>query len=62
MVSSSSVLVKLLESLYYVRQFENDFMPLFVGILPSVTAYKGIAGRAKVVQAFENYFRTDGHK
>ena len=37
-------------------------MALLVGILPSVTAHKGLAGRAKVVKAFEHYFSIDGHK
>lgn len=37
-------------------------MALLVGILPSLTAHKGLAGRTKVVKAFEHYFRTDGHK
>ena len=36
-------------------------MALLVGILPSVTAHKGLAGRAKVVKAFEHYFNTHGH-
>ena len=37
-------------------------MAILLGVLPSITARKGIAGRAKVVQAFERYFRTEGHK
>ena len=37
-------------------------MPLLVGILPSITARKGIAGREIVVKAFEKYFSTEGHK
>lgn len=37
-------------------------MTIIVGILPSITARKGIAGRTKVVKAFENYFRNEGHK
>lgn len=37
-------------------------MALLVGILPSVTANKGLAGRAKVVRAFEHYFDTKGHE
>ena len=37
-------------------------MALLIGILPSVTARKGLAGRAKVARAFEHYLNTDGHK
>lgn len=37
-------------------------MAILVGFLPSITARKGLAGRAKVVKAFERYFRTEGHK
>ena len=37
-------------------------MALLVGILPSVTAHKGLAGRAKVAKAFEHYFNTNGHE
>ena len=37
-------------------------MPILVGVLPSITARKGIAGRAIVAQAFEQYFRAEGHK
>ena len=36
-------------------------MALLVGILPAVTARKGLAGRAIVGKAFEQYFRADGH-
>lgn len=43
-------------------QFESNIMALLVGILPSVTARKGLAGRAKVVKAFEHYFDTNGHR
>ncbi len=35
---------------------------ILVGLLPSIMARKGLAARAKVVQAFEHYFRTGGHK
>ncbi len=37
-------------------------MPILVGILPSITARKGLAGRAVVAKAFEQYFRNEGHK
>ena len=37
-------------------------MAILVGVLPSITARKGIAGRTKVAKAFENYFRNQGHK
>ncbi|MCJ1470534.1 hypothetical protein MMC07_009180 [Pseudocyphellaria aurata] len=43
-------------------QFESQLMTILVGVLPSITARKGIAGRDKVAKAFENYFRIDGHK
>ena len=33
-----------------------------VGVLPSFTARKGVAGRAVVAKAFEQYYRDDGHK
>ena len=35
-------------------------MPILVGIFPSITARKGIAGRAVVAKAFEQYYRGDG--
>jgi cytochrome P450 len=31
-------------------------------VLPSVLARKGLAGRAKVVKAFEDYFQSEGHE
>lgn len=37
-------------------------MTIIVGILPSITARKGIAGRTRVVKAFEHYFRNESHK
>ena len=37
-------------------------MTILVGIMPSVVARKGIAGRAKVAKAFERYFLAEGHK
>lgn len=45
-----------------IRQFESELMSILVGIFPSITARRGVAGRAKVVQAFEHYLRTEGHK
>lgn len=44
------------------RDFENDLVTILIGVLPSITARKGLAGRAKVVKAFEHYFETGGHK
>ncbi len=35
-------------------------MTILVGVLPSITARKGIAGRAIVAKAFEHYCRDDG--
>lgn len=46
----------------HARQFEKNLMALLIGILPSVTAHKGLAGRAKVVKAFEHYLNTNGHE
>lgn len=43
-------------------EFENDLMSILVGIMPSVMARKGIAGRARVAKAFERYFLAEGHK
>lgn len=37
-------------------------MTILVGFVPSITARKGIAGRTKVIKAFQHYFRTAGHK
>ena len=37
-------------------------MAILVGILPSIFAHKGLLSRAKVSKAFENYFRSEGHK
>ena len=44
------------------RQFESDLMSILVGIVPSVLARRGIAGRARVAKAFEQYFLAGGHK
>lgn len=46
----------------HARKFESNLMALVVGILPSVTAHKGLAGRAKIVKAFEHYLNTNGHE
>ena len=35
-------------------------MTVFVGVFPSITARKGIAGRGIVAKAFEQYYRDDG--
>ena len=37
-------------------------MTFLIGLFPLFTARKGAAGRARVVKAFEQYFRKDGHK
>lgn len=37
-------------------------MSILVGILPSIMARKGLAGRARVAKAFESYFLAGGHK
>lgn len=37
-------------------------MAFLAGLFPSLTARKGMAGREKLVKAFEYYFRTGGHK
>jgi len=44
------------------RQFQSELTPILVGVLPSITAHKGIAGRAIVAKSFEQYFRNEGHK
>lgn len=36
-------------------------MTILIGIAPSIMARKGLAGRAKVSAAFENYYRKGGH-
>lgn len=43
-------------------QFENQMMSILVGILPSIFASKGLAARARVSKAFEDYFKTGGYK
>lgn len=47
---------------FTLRDFNNDLIPILVGVLPSITARKGLAGRAVVAKAFEQYFRNEGHK
>ncbi|KAK0621945.1 putative cytochrome P450 [Bombardia bombarda] len=42
------------------REFESGLMTILVGILPSLTARKPIAARAKVVKAFEKYYKAGG--
>lgn len=37
-------------------------MAILIGFFPSFIARKGIAGRAKVAEAFEQYYRTGGHE
>ncbi|OKL60389.1 hypothetical protein UA08_04239 [Talaromyces atroroseus] len=44
-------------------EFESDLMSILVGFLPSITARKSIAARAKVAKAFEAYYKAGGvHK
>ena len=43
-----------------LRDYENDLVTILIGILPSIMARKGIAGRERVVKAFEDYFQTGG--
>jgi hypothetical protein len=43
------------------RAFEVDFTTLLVNIMPSMTASNGNSGRLHVMQAFEEYFRNEGH-
>ncbi|KAL9086304.1 MAG: hypothetical protein Q9165_007219 [Trypethelium subeluteriae] len=42
-------------------EFERNIFSLVMGVLPSITARKGIAARAKVSKAFEQYFKNDSH-
>lgn len=44
------------------RQFESNIISLVIGIIPSVLARKSIAGRERIVTAFEDYFRAEGQK
>ena len=44
------------------RQFEKDLMTFVIGIMPSVMARKGLVARERVAQAFEKYYRNEGHK
>ena len=37
-------------------------MAFLAGLFPSLTARKGVAGREKLVKAFEKYFQSGGHK
>ena len=37
-------------------------MAFLIGFLPSVTAPQGLAGRGKLVKAFEHYLNTNGHE
>lgn len=41
-------------------EFESGLMSILVGFLPSVTARKPIAARAKVAKAFEEYYKAGG--
>ncbi|OCL11145.1 cytochrome P450 [Glonium stellatum] len=42
--------------------FERNFTTLLVNIMPALTARRGHIGRERVNQAFEKYFRQEGHK
>ena len=50
------------DRLTFSRQFENDLMSILVGVLPSIMARKGLAGRATVAKAFESYFLAESHE
>ncbi|KAI4858653.1 putative cytochrome P450 [Hypoxylon rubiginosum] len=41
-------------------EFEAGLMQIIVGFLPSITARKPVAARAKVVRAFEEYYNAGG--
>ncbi|KAF2232166.1 cytochrome P450 [Viridothelium virens] len=42
-------------------EFERNIFSLVMGVLPSITARSGIAARAKVSKAFEQYFKDGSH-
>ena len=37
-------------------------MTILLGLMPTITARKGVKGRAKVVKAFKDYFEAGGHE
>ncbi|KAL6715277.1 hypothetical protein ACLMJK_007541 [Lecanora helva] len=43
-------------------ELTRNLTPLLVGILPSFTARKGVEARATFAEAFEQYYRNEGHK
>lgn len=45
-----------------LRDFEKDLMKILIGILPSVVALKGLAGRSRIIRAFTKYFEQKGHE
>lgn len=47
-------------TLVMLREFESGLMAILVGFLPSITARKHVAARAKVVQAFVEYYKAGG--
>lgn len=47
-------------NLFVAREFEGGLMSILVGVIPSITARKPIAARAKVAKAFEAYYRAGG--
>lgn len=44
-----------------LRDFERNLSSILLGLFPSIIAPKGLAGRAIVAKAFENYFQINGH-
>ncbi|KAI9717487.1 MAG: hypothetical protein M1828_007187 [Chrysothrix sp. TS-e1954] len=42
--------------------FESELMAIVIGIMPSIVARKGVAGRQKVSKAFETYLKNGGHR
>ncbi len=45
-----------------LRNFSSDLVLLLPGILSSLVARKGYVGRERVVDAFQTYFSSSGHK
>ena len=45
---------------FHYRHFEDEVMAILVGVFPSITARKGMAGREIVAKAFEQYYQDDG--
>jgi len=49
-------------SLIASRDFAGDTVMLLAGVMPSVLAAKGYAGREKVVASFEQFFEAKGQQ